>query len=152
LAILVDTFWRITRGAKPVDYVVIVIELLVLLVILLEGVAHFIHWYRIKRRKRRLRPVLAEGQSFQQAGPSIMQGQDNALMQKWMADVTKWIVATEALLDRYSPEASASFSHDEQGLGLRHRPILFSPEGHYSHLTQRLNNLRNIIENADEYL
>jgi hypothetical protein len=123
-----------------------------LLIIAGEAFAHAKHKLRIKRRTKRLFVVRASGEELHRKGPNLMSGQEQTELREWMAEVSHWVTQTEDLLGKYSSQALASFRHDEKGLGLKHRIIAENSQGVYAHLTERLNNLRDIIEKADVYL
>src|SRR5438128_1380103 len=119
LVLVLDTLRRMFSGTRPVDYVMLVIEFLVLFIILWEAVAHAVHRSRIRRRTKVLGPLLTAGQELQRKGPSaIRQGGDSGI-KAWMAEVGRWVTDTEGLLSDYSSDAYASFTHDEEGFGLK---------------------------------
>ena len=152
LLIMLDTLRHIFSGTRPIDAVMLVVELLVLAIIAVEALVHLMHWFKIRRRMKRLRERFAEGQALHHAPPSMGTAPEEALA--WNRKVEAWIDVTKALLDGYSAQASMSFQHDpgrEFRLAATHK-IATAAELAYTRLQDCLNNLREIIENPDVYL
>jgi hypothetical protein len=150
--IMIDTFRRMFQGTRPIDYVMLVVEVLVLLIIAVEAIAHAIRGFRVKRRTKRLLVLVESGQALQRRGPALIRGQEKETYDKWIAEVVRWMADTSILLEKYSSQAVAAFDHDEEGLSFTFRPIAEDGRATYEHLKERLNNLRDIIEKADVYL
>jgi len=159
LVIMLDTLRRIFVGSRPIDVVMLVVELLVLLLIAYEvgsGV-----WHKLKMRHRRsaLLPYLEKGQKLLLGIP------DQALephetVERWMQEVESWTSETRNFLDEHSPNASFAFmstvrSGTVERAARRSDGTTFRVTGSlgdaYQHLQTKLDNLRRIIEEPDVY-
>jgi hypothetical protein len=144
---LLNTGRRMFAGSRPIDIVMLVVELLVLAIIAIEYGGHVWEKRRIKVRLAAIRSSYSQGQRLQLNAPRGL-GVSQA-SQEWTASVRQWIDDTRSLLQLYSDQAAASFVHD---------PI-DSPQVHhtipdpvtYALLATRLSNLRGIMEKPEVY-
>jgi hypothetical protein len=139
------------EGARPVDYVVIVIELVVAVIIGIEGFAQLVHWGRVRRHLKRVRPYHASGLALQQEFLTRFRSSNDPIAAvDWMKKVDDWTDATSEQIKRYSSEATAAFLRDSGGVIMRYgnQNSTFAT---YAWLEIRLNNLHGIIQDRDRY-
>ena len=152
LAVIADTFRRIFQGTRPIDYVMLIVEVFVLLIIALEGIAHAVHRLRVRRRVKRLRPFQATGLALQDEFRLRFRSSNDATGEavEWIDRIDKWTAATSEHIKRYSLEATAAFLRDSGGVIMKYgnQNSIFAT---YERLESRLNNLHGIIETADLY-
>jgi hypothetical protein len=139
---------------RPFEYLMLVIEVLVLLLIAYEVGSGVWHRIRRTRRSRRVLTRLSDGQALQHAAPR--RSADPATISLWTSNVRAWIDETNTLLCKYSLEASIAFLHNRGGadtsFGSALREVADGAQDPYVTLQERLNNLRSIIENPEVYL
>ena len=101
----------------------------------------------VKKRLKVLFQAMDKGHKLLESPPPPNSTQDNT--KSWHKSVESWIDNTRAILKGYSLHAEASFMHDEHAIiaGPPHTsaPLIFLL------LTQRLNNLRSIMEKPEVY-
>jgi hypothetical protein len=140
------------QGTRPIDILMLVVEVLVVLLIFGEMAVHANRYLRHRRRSRKLLIQLLEGQKLQAEPPGT--SADSPLVVPWRTATKEWADETNALLLKYSQAASAAFLHDVGGadasFGFGH--VNSSAQPDYIRLQGRLNNLRSILENPDVYL
>jgi len=66
--------------------------------------------------------------------------------------IPSWVSDTATLLRELSPAAAASFEHDAKGLRREIKRLGYMPSTAYVDLTEWLNRLQAIIDNADRYV
>jgi hypothetical protein len=147
LLTMLDTFRRMFADSRPVDFVMLVIEFLVLAIIAIEFGSAFRNKRRTKRRLEAIRDAMSEGQALQMAAPRGIGATEGS--QNWAAAVNAWIAQTHKLLQSYSVQAAASFLHDAGGVGTTYPSLVDSYN--YAVLVARLNNLRGVMEKPDVY-
>lgn len=154
LVITADTLRRLfLQGPRPIDYVMLVIEFLVLVLIGGEMAIHAYRYFRHEKRKRALLANLFEGQRLISEAPSTSVA-DYETAHRWELLVTQWRGGTTALLRQYSDAAAATFSQPVGTLEATTHYANVSPYAQkgYREMQTGLNNLRLIIENPDTYL
>lgn len=100
------TIRRMFSDVRPFDWLMLVIELLVLLLIAYEVIPGFWHKRRVKRRLKALSTLVSEGQLLEDSAPS--QSDDQTVVVKWTNDVTTWDRKTNETLVCFSKQAAAS--------------------------------------------
>jgi hypothetical protein len=149
-----DTLRRFVGQHDAFDLTMLGIELLVLAVIGVEAIVHLWHWLKIKRHKKRVRPYYSDGLELQSEYQKRFRhdptGTDQTPVVDWMQKVSLWIDATGEQLKKYSPDAVAAFMRDSGGL-IRSYGNTNSPQASYMRLEVCMNNLHEIIEQADFY-
>lgn len=151
IAIICDTIRRMVEGARPVDWVMIVIEALVLILICAEYAER--KWLERRRHNRlsQLHGLLTEGQEIQ--GRAIPAGTtDEAAISSWNDSVGSWIIKTNNYLTGLTPRASAAFLHNRGGAGINYSGVTGKARDHFVMLLARLNNLQSIMEKPEVYL
>jgi hypothetical protein len=154
------------EGVRPFDWLMLIIEALVLLLILYEVVAE-----ATRRRTERQRSVfiarqvlalsrlMDHGQSLQSTVPEPQITSDYQIIQRWMDSVTKWTEGTNGFLVSQSSVASAAFllvtdaSAADNLVHRAGRSFLVGGElgRFYQRLVMQLANLRRIIERPEAY-
>lgn len=134
-------------GIRPFDWVMLIVEVLVLVLIGAEIAPALWHKRKAKERQKALFSLLVEGQEILNQAPSPF---DQTSVNAWGVSVNAWSAKVAKVLRGYSEHAVASFNHQSQ-TGTRYQHI---PEGAwpaYEKIAARIENLRNIIEKPDIY-
>ena len=137
---------------RPADWVVIVIELLVLGVIVFE-VWHSLARERQDARRKKLveqriaemREALSRGAELQHTVP----GSGDPRVGGWAQAADRWGRETGSLLKSYSAQAETAFLHAANLLPIQYGSVGAAAE--YTALLSRLNNLRGIMEKPEIY-
>ena len=133
---------------RPVDMMILLLEILVLLMIVGQVGARTLHKRTVNKRLMDLFYAMAEGQELQAIAPHRTD-ERSASSGKWRQSVQEWITQTGKMLERSSAQAAISFIHNPD-LTLTHPNGIAAPS-EYESLVVRLNNLRGIIEHTDAY-
>ena len=133
---------------RPVDMMILLLEILVLLMIAGQVGARTLHKRTVNKRLMDLFYAMAEGQELQAIAPHRTD-ERSASSGKWRQSVQEWITQTSKMLERCSAQAAISFIHNPD-LTLTHPNGIAAPS-EYESLVVRLNNLRGIIEHPDAY-
>ncbi len=158
--IMCNTITHMFGDVRPFDWLMLVIEVLVLLAILwFEGREL---WHRRKLRKRvaSIVPFMEKGKQIQENVPESQSELDGKPAVAWMQSVTSWVAETDEFLLSHSRRASFAFMliGDTNSFG----GLVYLPNGysfpvcgdvrlHYERLYYQLNNLRSIMEKPDVY-
>ena len=102
-----NTLRRLLSDVRPFEYVMLVLEALVLLLIAYEVGSGIWHRLRRHRRSKRVLKYLLQGQALKSSVPT--QAAPLAEVNEWRSQVQEWTDSTNRMLKRYSSEASASF-------------------------------------------
>ncbi|MGO8973760.1 MAG: hypothetical protein ACLQJ0_04945 [Steroidobacteraceae bacterium] len=137
-------------GVKPFDWLMLLVELLVLLLIAYEVVIPAFHRRRTSRRLASLLALMNRGQKIQDAVPASGTTDDLAIS-AWKTSVEEWLRDTHKTLVAYSPQASTIFLHDTGGTSLRYRGVAQNAHDYFVMLLARMNNLRAIMEKPEVY-
>jgi len=152
--IMLDTFRRSFLEHDAFDQAMFVFELLVLVLIAFEGLVHL--WSHAKRasRIRRLRPYQMRGFALLEEYQSKYRNDTTSDGKvEWLTNVDAWEHSTVVRLQKYSADAAHAFMRDSSGVVAKWggNPNQ-SVHGKYAWLQTYLNNLHEIIQNADAYL
>ena len=144
--ILTDTVRRMNSETRPIDWWLLVIEVLVLALIAAEFFKSVWRKHTIHKRQIAIRRLIARGQELLQETP------------KGSADTPTWAAAGNAViedaktfLNRYSPEALTVFLDNADRRSVEWRGVHSSFRVPYEELNHRIKNLRSIMEKADVY-
>jgi hypothetical protein len=144
----------VLEEVRPFDWVMLVVEVLVLLLILYEvfvGVRDRREQQRrnqvIRERVAMVRHAMQTGQELQRSSPRFGHSDTD----RWYQAAKKWTEKTRALLKSYSLQAEASF------VDVSDMPPVsayggFAAPQEYGELLVRIGNLRGIMEKPDVYL
>ncbi len=143
------TITRMLSSVTPFDWLMLIVELLVLLLIAYEVATNVLHKRRVNHRLKAIFAIMHKGQALQAAVPGG--NADNNAITAWNDAVLAWINDANNLLSTYSPQASASFLHEPGGNTIKYSPVAMTAHNHYVFLLMRLNNLRSIMEKPDVY-
>jgi hypothetical protein len=153
--IMLDTFRRAFQKHDAFDYTMLAVEILVLGLIFYELASDRLHHWKINRHKKRLRPYYSTGLQFQHEFQThwrhISSGIHAEGALAWVTKVESWINDTNALLNKYSPEAAIAFARDSTGHIMKYGNQS-STWASYARLEACLKNLHGIIEEAEFYL
>ena len=98
MLIVCDTLRRIFSDSRPVDLLMLVIELLVLLLIAADLIAGVLHWHNKRSATARILVFLAEGQRLQDTPPRSQASDEEA--KAWVEEVKNWILAVQSFLEK----------------------------------------------------
>jgi hypothetical protein len=166
LLITGNTIRHMFSGTKPFDWLMLVVEVLVLLLIAYEVFVGVYRHRRKRERKQHIGEITAALSGFMDKGKAL---QGSVPCQEiawelqadlWMANTDRWATETGAFLDGHSSTASAAFRLTP-GTGTTALVIqnsegaTFTIDGRHRHayqrLVSRLENLRGIIEKPEVY-
>jgi hypothetical protein len=159
-----DIIWRMFGDARPIDWLVVAVDALVLLVILGEwGVSEF----RLRRdRKRRthlaevvkaISGLLQKGEKVREELPAPAESEE---IKVWQAQAQTWTDETDGFLLERSSGASTAFrlilgTGDMSQIVQTSSGRTFSIDNRlrpsYERLVAQLHNLRSIMEKPDVY-
>jgi len=151
--ILCDTIRRMIEGTRPIDWVMFVIELLVLALIAYEVGDGIYRKWRTRRFSSAVLQLMTQGQIIQRDAPTAGTV-DEATSAAWVESAKTWMGQAYDSLTAYSAQAAAAFIHDGGGFSVNYGGItgLAQARNWYATLLSRLNNLRRIMENPEAYL
>ncbi len=134
-------------GIRPFDWIMLLVEVLVLVLIAAEIAPTLIHKKIARKRQRVLFSLLVKGQEILNRAPSPF---DQAPVDSWGKSADLWSEEVTKVLGGYSKHATAAFSHQPQ-VGAPYHHIAPGAWPQYGRLTARVENLRNIIEKPEIY-
>ena len=163
-----NTIRHMFDGVRPFDWLMLVVELLVLLLIFYEVIINLIH--RRKERKRRLALglIVTSLAGFMEKGCKLQLDTPDPItttwgsITPWIDSVKLWAKDTSAFLAQHSSRAATAFGLiGEIGVLTNPQPVYKEPgssfpiEGpqreSYQRLVAQLTNLRSIIEKPEAY-
>lgn len=154
-----DVLRRWFSDARPIDWLLLIVDFLVLVAILVLELPDWLHKRRAETNARALAPFLDRGRVLQSSVP-FQTHSPGAEMQQWAEKVELWSSETQGFLAGLSPRASTTFTHivnaGEADRDVR-RPdgSMFHVSGHYGDVYQvlqvKLSNLQRILENPTAY-
>jgi hypothetical protein len=161
-----NTIRHLFDGVRPFDWLMLVIEVMVLVFVAYEVIAGFIHGREVRKRQRELESRIHRTNQFVSQGQLLQKtvvrdGRDvdrtaslfkSAL--QWRSDVASWIMDTNGFLKECSTQASAKFLDDSLTFTFRDTSNKYCPEteASYETVNRRLNNLQSIVQNPLAYL
>ena len=139
-----------TDGARPIDWIVLLVDVCVLVAILWFEFPEWWHKRAIARHKAKVLEFWTNGQKLQASAPTH-QHPDN--QPSWLGAVKSWNSETREFLQSCSPWAEASFLHETSTqLPPGAHAVTNQSREAYRVLLIRLDNLKTIMENPHEYL
>jgi hypothetical protein len=157
--VLVDAIYRLFEGSRPIDWLILGVDGLVLFVIVLFEAPEWWHKRSVAKKTKSLIPLLEAGRHLQFSIPYQHQ-EISPELSEWADTAKSWWEDAESVLANMSPKAAVAFSHinfapaDRTAMDRSGRPYHVS--GYigdiYQTLQMKLNNLKNVIENPETYL
>ena len=147
LSFMFDVLRRLLADTRPVDWIIIVIELLVLALIAYEVGYDVRHRVVVKRRVRTVLELLAAGINLREQAGSLAIGD----IEQWKQSVTNWTNESHKVLTGCSPQAGLKFGFLQARNASSYLGIAKDIQGHYGTLSARLDTLREIAENPHGY-
>ena len=146
------TIRRMIEGTRPIDWLMLVIELLVLLLIAAETIVQLWNWVNKKRIVKKLQALFARGDELEHKAPAANIPESDC--DKWIEGIVRWIGDTENYLkESCSAPAAISFTLDTTDFsGVHYRYVASYAHSAYLTLKMRLANLNSIIRSLDSYL
>jgi hypothetical protein len=156
LVITCRTIMHMFEGARAIDWVMLVIEALVLILIAYEVViAHLdrrgarMRKQATDRRSEAIRELVSKGHVLLASAPRF--GENDMIVAKWKDSLRDWNVEVQTLLKSYSSQALASYNQGIPKSASFPGLAAGNVQGDYSFLLMRLDNLQNIMEKPDVY-
>jgi hypothetical protein len=151
LTVLIDIgsgiFGRLFSEARPIDWLIVAIDFLVLLWIAAD-IVKIPHRWKRRSAVNHIVALLADGESLLSARPTAQATNDAATA--WVESVKSWIVAVHSLLAKDALRALAVFGH--WPVGPRSEIEVHSlAEPWFLELDARLSALRSIMEKPEIY-
>lgn len=148
ILVIGGTIRRIFSDTRPVDILMLVIELLVLLLIAGEVIVAVLHWRNKRSATARILVFLADGQRLHDTPPHRQATEEEA--NAWIGEVKNWMRAVQSFLTNQSKSAVVVFDHHSIGQRYSLRVSLHAENWFYE-LDARLKTLRSIMEKPDVY-
>jgi len=141
-------FGRLFNEARPIDWLIVAVDLLVLLWITAADIVKIPHWRRSRRARKRIVAFVAEGESIEEARPTAVASDDEA--NAWIERVKSWTVGVHSYLAKHALQAVTVFGHAEPQpqAGSAVHPLAAK---WLSDLDARLSALRSIMEKPNLY-
>jgi len=149
----------IVDGSKPVDWLLFLVDMLVLAAILWLELPDQLHKRRVAKKVKILIPLLESGRHIQSSVP-YQDMENSPELSEWAETAQSWWTSTEVAVAGLSPQAATVFKHfvnfdsaDRVALDGSGRPYhLHGYAGDmYQALQLKLGNLQRIIENPEVY-
>ena len=138
------------EGTRAIDWVMLVIEALVLFLIAYEVLEKCKADRKIKERTSQTFAFLSKGQKLQKSAPQAGAGVEATV--PWVKSVHAWSQDTDAFLNTCSAHASAKFLDETNMKSVTYPGLAQEVWTFYSLLNRKLSNLQTIIQNATVYL
>lgn len=161
------TWGMINDGARPIDWLVVIVDFLVLIVILWFEGGERRHKRNMRKRIASLSPFMERGQALQRAIPNPLDDSTpDAKAEKvkqWIDSVSDWDRETRDFLEQCSPRAAAAFGLIAETSQLANPQYVYTESGSsfpisgdlqresYQRLVAHLKNLRSITEKPEAY-
>jgi hypothetical protein len=114
--IMCNTIKHMFAEVRPFDWLMLVVELLVLLLIAAEVIPGWLHWRHKRYATTCIMAFLTDGQRLQDTIPRSSATDEQAIA--WIEELTNWILRVQAFLEKNAKQAVAIFNH--QALGPRY--------------------------------
>ncbi len=161
---LMDALHRLFGDVRPIDWLILAVDGLVLFVIVLFEGPNWWHEIAATRKASKLLPFLKAGEDLMSSAPYNSDKDHNQRVrdgQLWRENVQKWDRETQDFLTKLSPRALSAFRHVVHVVETDHAALtpsgqFFNPaQGKfgdaYQLLQARLDNIQKIMENAKAY-
>jgi hypothetical protein len=151
---LYTTLEELGEVVRPFDWLMLIIETLVLLLIAYEVIIGSLHRREDSKRQDALHDrimalarLMDRGQKLKRTAPQV--GVDGV---PWVKSVHEWGRDTEAFLDTCSAHASSKFLDETNMQSVSYPQLAQEVWVWYSLLDRKLSNLQTIIQNSTVYL
>lgn len=152
-------FDRLFVDTRGIDWLILIVDFFILVAILGLELPEWLHKRRAIRNAETLAPFMDRGRQLQASVPNQLPNPGPELL-KWMEDVKRWSVETEAFLAPRSGRAVVAFTHVISASSADRK--VHKPDGSSFRLTGRygdqyqvlqvkLDNLQKIMENPESY-
>jgi hypothetical protein len=153
------------EGIRPFDWLMLVVEVLVLVIIAYEFIAEALRRRTDQKRRLflnalvlRLSPLIDEGERIRSTAPDPL-ATTQYFITRWTDSVSSWTKKTEALIAGHSSSASATFMLisesqcvDDAVSYHGHHFFLSGPTSEtHKALTLHLENLRRMVDRPEAY-
>jgi hypothetical protein len=147
LLFMCDTVRRMMSGIRAVDWVMMVMEFLVLVLIAYEVGMPILERRKQRKYRAAITSLMTEGQGLCESVPDN-RGTDP---HDWIVTVDSWIDKTRGQLQNYSPNAVAAFNQEYWVEIQAPISIADGARPHYYKLAGKLKNLHDIAEKLEVY-
>jgi hypothetical protein len=150
----------VVEGSRPIDWLILVVDLCVLLAVLWLEVPEWRHKRRCKRIARQLQPLSDKGIQLQTGTPNPRTSQGMQAFRRWESEVNAWSDETHDFLAQNSSTAASAFLLIVNAQVADR--IVRSPDGNmfslsggwadtYQIFQLKLSNLQMIVQNPEAY-
>jgi len=152
LIVLIDAetgvLGRLFSEARPIDWLIVIIDICVLLWIAVADLVKIPHGWKKRRAMKRIAAFLAEGENLACARPAAQASAEEAAA--WVESVKRWIVDIHSYLAEEAIRALAVFGQRTAGppTEIKVHPLA---EDWILELDARMGALRSIMEKAEAY-
>ena len=141
-------FERLFNEARPIDWLIVLIDLCVLLWIAAADIVKIPRWWKRRESIKEIARFLAEGEKLKGSWPAA--GTSDAEANAWIESVKSWIVNVHSFLTKDALRAMAVFAHTTPGPQTE-TSVHPSAASWLSDLDARLSALRSILEKPENY-
>ena len=146
---MLDTLRRLFTEPRPIDWAMLVIELLVLALIAIEVIPEQINKGKLRKREAVLANLVAVAYSLQQSVP--MPTHEQTVKDDWTKAVHRWEFDTGQYLKNSCSVLAYGAFHQDLMMQLPIPTTVADPHA-YRLLMERMENLRRIVESPEAYL
>jgi len=156
---LLDAVYRMFEGTRPIDWLILGTDGLVLSVIILFEGPEWWHKRRATKKAKLLLPLIESGRRVQSSVPYQDRESTDELFE-WAESAKSWWANAEITIAALSPQAATAFTYlrnvesaDRFAIDKSGRPYRLSGYAGdiYQSLQLRLGNLQRIIEDPETY-
>jgi hypothetical protein len=148
--IVLDTLRRMFGDVRPIDWAMLVVELLVLLLVAYEVIEKLWKQGKEKRMTKAIVRYRDAGQALRTNVPAPQA--DEQFLVAWQQRVTAWTQESYDGIGRYSAHAASCFLYPPSRMASQHIGVHAGAQDYLSITLQRLEVLRGIVENASAYV
>jgi hypothetical protein len=147
LLIMLDTLRRMFHDVRPIDWIMLVVEVLVLLLIAYEIGHGMWRKFILRRRTKLVLKFLWDGLALKHDACTVTED----AVGTWKESVEAWTQATITGLQNHSIAAGLSFVHTPTRPAGSYGGVTRGANDTYGVLVARIDTLREIMEKADVY-
>ena len=118
--IMLDTFRRIFSEARPIDILMLVVELLVLLLIAVEVLPSIMHSFIQRRRRKKLFSLMSMAETLFRTVPRPTD--DRTVQETWVREARQWMEEATSFFRTY-PKYTYEFFERNEGVDISVDPM-----------------------------
>jgi hypothetical protein len=148
ILILLDTIQRLFGDTRPIDWLMLIVEVLVLILIAYEVAKPMIRRFRVRRRIAVVLGCVSEGMQLKQEASRLTVPD----LDRWKDSIQTWSNTAFEKVNRMSPQAGDRFANVTSLRASSYLGIIPEAQDIYALLIYRLEVLRAIAGEPDVYL